>query len=174
MSGHPVATSTPRGEDQLNTSGEGTERDINTRPSSASSDLTQISTTDISSHGDRDDDEDERDITPRNVTNTSHQKYTSSTAHSSGSGQSELRELTAKLSDVEVSLEGGVNVTHFRSSSDSPPPLPLSPPPTLDDTGNVNGERNGFWDVLLILSVQRKYLSHQRNDSQLLLKGQWH
>ena len=140
MSGHPVATSTPRGEDQLNTSGEGTERDINTRPSSASSDLTQISTTDISSHGDREDDEDERVITPSNVTDTSHQKYISY-AHSSGSGQSEFRELTAKLSDVEVSLEGGVNVTHLRSSSDSPPPLPVSPPPTLDDTGTIMRER---------------------------------
>lgn len=135
MSGHPVATSTPRGEDQLNTSGEGTEKDINTRPSSASSDLTQISTTDISSHGDREDDEDERDITPSDVTNTSHQKFVSYAGHSSGSGQSESHEQTAKLSDVEVSLEAGVNMSHLRSSSDSPPPLPLSPPPALDDTG---------------------------------------
>jgi hypothetical protein len=139
MSDHPVATSTPRGEEEPNTSGEGTERDINTRPSSASSDLTQISTTDISSHGDREDDEeDERDLTPSHVTDTSHhhsRKYISSGHTSSGSGPSESRELTAKLSDVEVSLEGGVNVTRLKSSSESPPPLPLSPPPSLDDTG---------------------------------------
>ena len=138
-----MATSTPRGEDQLNTSGEGTERDNNTRPSSASSDLTEISTTDISSHGDREEDENERDVTPSNVTNTSHHKYISS-APSSGSGQSESRELTAKLSDVEVSLEGGVNVTHFRSSSsDSPPPLPLSSPPPMDYTGTIKINKGG-------------------------------
>lgn len=140
VSGHPVATSTPReiradGEDgQLNTSADGTEKEMNTRPSSASSDLTQISTTDISSHGDREDDDIEKDVTPQNISEMSHpsQKYISSAA-SSGSGHS--RELTAKLSDVEVSLEGVANVSHTRSNSDPPPPLPTSPPPSLDDRG---------------------------------------
>ena len=173
MSDHPVATSTPRGEDELNTSGEGTERDINTRPSSASSDLTQISTTDISSHGDREDDEeDERYLTPSNVTDTRHlhsRKYVSSGHTSSGSGRSESRELTAKLSDVEVSLEG---VTHLKSSSESPPPLPLSPPPALDDTGTINRLIMCLW--LMIFPLQRKCLSHQRSGSQHLLRGQWH
>ena len=137
MSGHPVATSTQRGEDELNTSGEGTEKDINTRPSSASSDLTLISTTDISSHGDSEDDEkDERYFTPSNVTHTRHlhsQKYVSSGHTTSGSGRFESHELTAKLSDVEVLLEGGVSVTHLKSSYKSPPFLP--PRPALDDTG---------------------------------------
>lgn len=110
---------------------ESTERENNTRPSSASSDLTQISTTDISSHGDRDDD---HDIIPRDLSPQS-QKYYLSAAVSSGSGHS--RELTAKLSDVELSLEGPGNVSISRSNSDPPPPLPSSPPPNLDDTGTV-------------------------------------
>ena len=138
----PVATSTPRGlgsegqEDHLNTSADGTEKDINTRPSSASSDLTQISTTDISSHGDREDgeEEEEGDINPNNIseTNQRSQRYISSEA-SSGSGQ--LHEQVAKLSDVEVSLEGVAHVTHSKSDSDSPPPVPTSPLPDLDDRG---------------------------------------
>ena len=143
VSGNPVATSTPRGlgaqpgEDQHNTSADDTEREINTRPSSASSDLTQISTTDVSSHGDRDDDDAEKvDLTHRNISETS-QKYISSMA-SSGSGSGHSRELTAKLSDVEVSLEGVANVSHSRSNSDPPPPLPVSPPPSLDDMGEKN------------------------------------
>lgn len=131
MSGHPVATSTPRGEDQFNASRDETKGDTNTRPSSAASDLTDISTTDISSQGERDNDEEVQNIDPSHVSSTSPQKYVSSTQSSSSAHS---RELTAKLSDVEVSLEGtGVNMTH---TSDSPPPLPLSPPPPLDNTGN--------------------------------------
>ena len=109
-----------------------TGRDANTRRSSISSALTEISTTDISSHGERDDEDGERDVTRRTISETSprSQMYVSSAA-SSGSGQS--RELTAKLSDVEVSLEGAANVSHATSDSDQPPPLPSSPPPTLDD-----------------------------------------
>lgn len=135
LSGHPVATSTPRADGHLNTSVDSTERDNNTRPSSASSDLTQISTTDISSHGDRDDDNLDNDVTHRNLSPQS-QKYIS-TAVSSGSG-----ELTAKLSDVELSLEGAAgNVSHSRSNSDPPPPLPSSPPPNLDDSGIKHPDR---------------------------------
>ena len=142
VSGNPVATSTPRGPgnepggDRHNTSADGTERETNTRPSSASSDLTQISTTDISSHGDRDEDDVERvNLTQRNISETS-QKYISSMV-SSGSGSGHSRELTTKLSDVEVSLEGVANVSHSRSNSDPPPPLPVSPPPSLDDRGEM-------------------------------------
>ena len=115
-----------------------TERENNTRPSSASSDLTQISTTDISSHGERDDD---HDITARDFSPQS-QKYIS-TAVSSGSGHS--RELTAKLSDVELSLEGPGNVSISRSNSDPPPPLPSSPPPNLDDIGRVTSHKSIQW-----------------------------
>ena len=117
-----------------------TGRDVNTQRSSASSALTEISTTDISSHGERDDEEEEKDETPRNTRETGHrsQMYVSSAA-SSGSGHS--RELTAKLSDVEVSLEGVANISHATSDSDPPPPLPSSPPPSLDtdDRGKCYG-----------------------------------
>ena len=139
---NPVATSTPRGpvaaaekdsDPQLpSEKNETVGGASNTRPSSASSELTQISTTDISSHDDLDDDDEDiaenfdRQLLALNTNMNNTRQVAAPIVTSPQSG-------ITQLSDVVVSMDN-----HARSDSEgSPPPPPTSAPPALDHDGEL-------------------------------------
>ncbi len=109
-----MATSTPRGAEPVIDMGayrngdyEGNEpNEEKAKRLSTSSELTQVSTTDISSHGDDLDDE-IIDPVALNINLQNHQK-------------------SIALSDIEVKMDSWLQ-------DSQPPPPPTSPPPSLDD-----------------------------------------
>ena len=110
---------------------------------STSSTLTQVSTIDISSHGDElendeEEEEEEEELIDAAALNKNLQRHAAAAASAAVLGQQQSQKSIA-LSDVvleEASLED-VSMTSGRGGrkGEVPPPIPSSPPPSLETEG---------------------------------------
>lgn len=134
----PVATSTPRSAQPVVDSGARQNGDQEGRDSnedeakrlSTSSELTQVSTTDISSHGDDLDNE----MIDQAALNKNLQKHAREQSQNS-----------VALSDVVLEEASASKGEMVEVSLGIPPPVPTSPPPSAETEGKMNHPRCKEW-----------------------------